>query len=276
MLAIFTIIIGTLLSEIAASIGKFQTQHKKETIFQMGFLEAFWPAVFFISIALYNGGFYLDPASFPTFFARMFFETIVFTLGLAMIIKSDRSTSAFLTILTIPLLLLVDTFLGYEIGPQQIAGILIVVFSLVGLYSGKGLRKSGSLYAILWALGAAITISLYKYNVTHYNSVAAEQGYAFLMLLIFFFVLSLVREKKNPIPFLFKYPYNVQSLARGVAMPFLSFAYIFAPASIILTGKRAFSVLWAILSGGHYFNEKKLGIKILYLGFIIIGLILAY
>lgn len=276
MLAIIFIIAGTLLSEVAASIGKFETSHKRETLFQMGFLEAFWPAVFFISLAVYNGNFYLDPASLPTFSIRMFFEIIVFILGLLMIMKSDRSTSAFLTTLTIPLLLFVDIVLGYDIGFQQIAGMLIVIIALVGLYAKNGIRKEGSVYSILWACGAVITISLFKYDVTHYNSVAAEQGYAYLILLAFFLACALIRDKKNPIPFLFKYPFGVQSLARGAAMPFLSFAYIFAPASIILTGKRAFSVLWAIFAGGRYFKEKKLGLKILYLGLIVIGLVLAY
>ncbi|MEK7641443.1 MAG: hypothetical protein AAB365_00450 [Patescibacteria group bacterium] len=276
MIGIIFIVFGTFLSEVSALIGKFEVAHKKETLYLMGFLEMFWATVFFVGLSLFNGNFYLDPASLPTFAARAILEIAVFTFGLLAIIKADRSTNGFLTILTIPLLLGIDIVLGYDIALQQIVGMFIIIAAIVGLYAKRGIQTKGIAYVLLWTFGAAITISLFKYNVTHYNSVEAEQGYMFLILLTYFLVMVIWKSRRNPFPYLWTYPYSFQSLTRGIAVPILSFAYIFAPASIIVTGKRAFSMLWSVLSGNHYYHEKKLGIKVLYLALILVGLVLMY
>lgn len=276
MIGALFILFGTLLSEISALIGKFKATQKKESLFLMGFLETFWVMLFFIIIALCRGTLYLDPASLPIFFIRVIFELVVFTLGLQAIIKADRSTNAFLTIITIPLLLIVDIALGYDIAALQIIGIVIIIIALCTLYIKHGIRKKGSAYIILWACGAVITISLFKYNITHYNSVEAEGAYMYLILCAYSLIMTLIYDRRNPFPYLFKYPYNLESLTRGVAVPLLSFAYMFGTASIILTAKRVLSIIWSIFFGNHYFHEKRIGIKIICLVVVFLGLVLIY
>jgi len=80
--------------------------------------------------------------------------------------------------------------------------------------------------------------------------------------------------KENPIRFLKKSIFLGQSLSEGAGSVVMSFAYLFAPASIITTAKRAFSILWATLSGTFYFHEKHFLLKLLSFALIVGGLIL--
>ena len=77
----------------------------------------------------------------------------------------------------------------------------------------------------------------------------------------FFFAIKRAGHE-NPFRMLFTNPFAAQSLTHGLASVASSFAFVFAPASIIVTAERASSILWAIISGNHYFHEQHLLIKI--------------
>ena len=55
----------------------------------------------------------------------------------------------------------------------------------------------------------------------------------------------------------------VQSVTIGVASVFISFAYLLAPASIIVAAKRSSTVIFSVVSGSAVFHEKKVGVKII-------------
>ena len=124
------------------------------------------------------------------------------------------------------------------------------------------------------ALTAVATISLYKYDVTHYNSVAAEQGIAIFILMLFFFTMAFFVSKENPFRYLRHRVYLTQSLLMGIDSVLMSFAFSLGTPSVVTAAKRALAILFATLSGNIYFHEKKLWIKILALILITAGLFL--
>lgn len=274
MFGILTVGIATLFHEIADSIGKRKVAERGESIYTMGFLNMLWGALFLFAIALIRGEFVFAAASLPTFGIRVLLEIAQIHAGLLAITRADRSTFSFLRILTIPLLLLIDVILGYEIGPFAVIGIALIVASFVFLFMNHGLRKKGAGWVLFSAVNAAATISLYKYDITHFNSVEAEQGIVMLILMTYLLGMALFVARENPLVFFRKPVFLAQSLSSGVGSVILSFAYLLAPASVITTAKRSFDVLWATVSGNVYFHEKKLFIKIASLSLVVVGLAL--
>lgn len=273
MIGIFLVFISSFFRETSSSIGKFEVSEHKESIYTMGFLTLLWGALFFFIIAFFRGEFLFSLASLPTFIPRVILEIAQVHVAMLAITTADRSTFGFLRIWTIPLILAVDFLLGYEIGLNQIIGISIIVISFIFLFFNHGIRKKGAWLVMFTAINAVATISLFKYNITHFNSVEAEQGIIRLILIAYFLILAFFVAKENPLKFLKKPIFFIQSFSAGLGSVILSFAYLFAPASIIVTAKRSFSILWTIPSGKIYFHEKKLLIKIISFILIVIGLI---
>ncbi|MBI5005278.1 MAG: hypothetical protein HZC03_01600, partial [Candidatus Lloydbacteria bacterium] len=190
---------------------------------------------------------------------------------------ADRSTFGFIRTGTIPLLLAVDIMLGYSITTGNIVGIIVIALGFLILFINHGVQKRGAWLVAFTAVNAAATISLYKYNITHFNSIVAEQGLITLILMGYFFCMAYVSAKENPLSFLKKRIFLGQSLSSGIAGIISSFAYGFAPASIIAAASRSFEIFWAIISGKKYFHEKSTATKFISMFFVAVGLfLLAY
>lgn len=284
MLGILLTAVGSFVEEISVSVGKWETSRGKEGVLSLGFLNYFWMTLFFFSFAFlipkdffapgFPGGFVFSMASLPTLIPRVILEILQAIVGAYAIVIADRSTVGFLGILTIPLLLLADFILSYSIGLPQLAGMSLIIASLILIFINHGIRRKGVWLVVFTSINAVITISLFKYDVTYFNSVEAEQGLVCLILVIFFFIMSIVRTKVNPFNLL-KHPiFFMQSFFMGIGGSLVSFAYFFGTASIITAAKRAFNVLFAMLSGKIYFHEKKLWVKILSFILIVAGLAL--
>ena len=86
--------------------------------------------------------------------------------------------------------------------------------------------------------------------------------------------MAVVVAKENPLQFLRKPIFFIQSATAGIGTVLISFAYLFAAASIITTVKRAAGILWAMLSGNVYFKEKHFLLKLFSLILIVVGLVL--
>lgn len=276
MIGLLLVSASTFFREIGASIGKAKVLDHKESIYTMGFLSLLWGSIIIVAIGFMRDNFVFSMASLPTFGTRIILEIIQIHVMLIATVKADRSTWGFLRIVTIPLLLATDIFLGYKITPLQIVGIGIIILSLIILFINHGIRKKGAWLVLFTAINGAVTISLYKYDITHFNSVEAEQSIIMLIVMAYLFAMAIFVAKENPISFLKKPIFILQSIAGGLSPAFLSFAYLFAPASIITTGKRSFSILWSMLSGNVYFHEKYFLIKFFSFALIILGLILLF
>jgi len=267
--------LATFFGELSTSIGKYEIERKREGIYVMGFLTLFWATVFFfVAVFVIKKEFIFSAASLPTFIARALLEIIQAHVTLHAISVASRSTFSFLRVVTLPLLLLIDFFLGYDIGAVQVIGIGIIVLALILGFSGNGVNRTGSGFILFTAINGALTISLYKYNITHFNSVETEGLLIHGILLIYFFAAALFIAHRNPFIYLTKPIFLLQSLAAGVGSVILSFAYVFAPASVITTAKRSFELVWSILYGKIVFYEQRIWLKVAILGSLVIGLIL--
>jgi drug/metabolite transporter (DMT)-like permease len=274
---------AALVEEISASVGKWETARGKESVFSLGFLSYFWVTFFLLAFAFlipkdffapgFPSGFVFNMASLPTFLPRVGLEILQALVGAYALIIADRSTVGFLHIITIPLLLVVDVALSYSVGMPQIAGMSLIIASLILIFINHGIKRRGAWLVVFCAVNAVATISLFKYDITHFNSVEAEQGIVNLVLVIFFFIMALTKTNQNPLKLLVRPVFFTQSFLMGAGGSVMSFAYFYGAASVIASAKRAFNILVAMLSGNIVFHEKKLWIKIV--SFILIALGLA-
>lgn len=274
MLGILLISFGTFFEEISDSIAKKEVGEKKETVYTMAFLLLFWSFLWFAGIILYKQSFGFVYASLPTFSLRLLLEIIQVHAGVRAVTLADRSTFGFVRTGTLPLLLGADLLLGYPVAAPQIAGVAFIVVSLLILSLNHGIKKQGLGYVAYSTVGAVATISLYKYNITHYNAVEAEQFLMHLFLLVYFYVVALRVGKENPLRILRQKIFFTQSFSAGIGSAVVSFAYLFAAASVITSAKRSFSVLWSILSGSMYFHEKHIVVKLASFVLLVAGVIL--
>jgi len=278
MIGIGLVFIGEFFQELGTSLAKYEFAHKKESLYAIGFLNGLWATLFFILWGVFGGGeFVFSTASLPTFIPRALLEIAMQFVTIQAVITAERSTFTFLRIFTIPLLLVVDLVLLYPIAFEQIVGICIIVAALIILLLNHGLSRRGKMLSLASGVIAVITISLYKYDITHYNSVIAEQTIIHLILLCAMVVTAEVRLKENVFRCLLNPMLLLQSLVAGIAGVLLSVALVFAPASIIMAAKRSFEILGAIVSGRAYFHEKNVALKLFACALIALGLsLIAY
>ena len=267
--------IATLFTEAQDSIGKWSVEQRKQSIYTMGFLSLLWSFFFFLFSSVFiEKAFLFSLASLPTFLPRAVLEVVLAHVSILALTRADRSTYSLLRIGTIPLLLATDVFLGYGVSPSAMLGIGVIVAVLLFLFLSRAIRKEGVGFVIFTAIAAAATLSLFKWDITHFNSVPAEQGLIMGILLLYFFLMDVAVAKENPLQFLSRPLSLLQSLSAGLGAVLFSFAYLFGAASVITAAVRALSVLWAILSGNIYFKEKNLAVKFAAFLFLVLGLAL--
>ena len=95
-----------------------------------------------------------------------------------------------------------------------------------------------------------------------------------MVLVLYFFILAVMRAHENPFRLLFKRTFFIQAASSGLSSVFGSYAILFAPASIVTAALRAFAVFFSILSGKIYFSERGFFIKLLLFCAIAGGLVL--
>lgn len=275
MFGLTLVFIAAIFSEVGSSVGKHEVALRKESVYSLGFLDLIWGTVFFFAYALViPSAFIFDPASLPTFLPRVVFEIGIAYCIVHAVTLADRSTFGFLRTLTLPFLLLVDLALGYALSLAQIVGISVIAVSLIILFMNHGIRRQGAHYVVISAFLAVVTISLYKYDITHYNSVIAEQGIISIIILTFYYLMARFVSHENPFRLLRNPTIFTQSFASGVGQVFMSFAYLFAPASIISTASRAFNIFVSLISGDLYFKEKHILLKSIAFVVMVIGIVL--
>lgn len=274
MFGILLISISSALGEISDSIGKKAVKEGSESYYAFGFLNLFFGTLFLAIYGFIKQDFVFSLASLPFFLPRLALEIVQAHVGIIAIVRADRSDMGFLKMLTIPLLLIVDIISGYVITPAQVGGIMLILAATLSLYSIEHFRTKGFWLICFTAMNAVATISLYKYDITHFNSVTAEQGIVCAVLSLYFFLLARIRSRENPLSFVQKPIQVFHTTASGLASAVSSFAFLFAPAVVITTAGRAFAILFSILSGRWYFHEKHMFGKSMLFLLVLTGLIL--
>lgn len=275
MIGVPLAISASFFDEGSISIGKQAIQQRKQCLYTMGFLNQLWALVLFGALVAFAGRpFTFLPASYPFFAVRILLDMFQAWLVMNAIAKAERSAFGFIRTVTIPLLLLIDVLLGYALTNGQMAGMALIIFSLALLFVNHGIKREGTGYVLASAVNAAFTISLYKYNIAHYNSVEAEQIVGSLFLLAFLFFMAMRQCRENPLRVLLKRFALAQSFSHGIAAVLDGFAYNFAPASVIVAATRSSSVFWSVAFGNVVFHEKHLLLKAFALLLCVTGIIL--
>ncbi|OGG53713.1 hypothetical protein A2851_02395 [Candidatus Kaiserbacteria bacterium RIFCSPHIGHO2_01_FULL_53_29] len=274
MFGMLLALVSNAFQELADSVGKYEIHTRAASIYTIGFLSLLFGAILLVAEGLMRHSFVFSFASLPTFVPRLFLEVLQAHVTVRAVATADRSDFGLVRTLTIPLLLIVDVALGYAIAPAQFLGVAIIVLAVTTLVLIERTHMKGFWLLLLTAINAVITISLYKYDITHFNSVEAEQTIVNCVLMVYFFSLAVYVAKENPFGFLRRPLFLLQSLASGSAYVATSFAYLFAPASIITTALRSFSVLFALISGKFYFHEKHMHLKVALFLMVTAGLVL--
>lgn len=274
MLSVLFASIASFVSEVSSSIVKFEVSHHKESVYTAGFINVIFATAVFTVLAVFRENFVFSLASLPTFTLRAFLEILQAHVSMKALVKSDRSTFVFVRNLTIPLLLIVDLVLGFTIDFNQWLGIglITIVFGVIIYFHVLSFKGIG--YPLFTAVNAVATISLFKYNITYFNSVEADQIVIGLILMVYFFFTAKFLSGENPLRFLKHKLFLGQGAFHGLASIFAAFAVSFGSPSIALTAERTSGVLAGIISGRNYFQEKKFGAKILVGAALVFGLVL--
>lgn len=267
--------IGTLFEEISTSLGKWEITRRAESPFMLGFLQLVGGGIIFLGIALLQpGSFVFSIASFPTFLPRVVLEVIQAHVTVVAVAAANRSTFGFIRILTVPLLLGVDAFLGLTPTTFQLLGIALIITTFVILFRNHGIERAGAGLVLFSAVNAVATLSLYQYDIRNFNSVVGEQLPVYAALVAYFVIASIVVTREHPFRFLIRRASLAQSLAMGVGDAAESFAVLFAPISIVLAAKRSSSILWSVIAGRLTFHEGRIALKATAVVLLAIGLVL--
>jgi drug/metabolite transporter (DMT)-like permease len=254
---------GAFFMELSTSVGKYEIKKRKESMYAMGFLSLISSWAFFgVTMAVHREiGFSL--ASLPSFLLRAALEIFQMYVSLKAIAMASRSTYAFIHVGTIPILLAIDLFLiNAPIGGWQIIGMTAIVLALFVLTMNHGIDKKGLIFVILSTVNGAATLTLFKYNITNFNTVEGEQFFIISIILCYLAISAWKCCGEKPWRLLRKPVFIAQSASYGAGVVLDSFAYLFAPASVITVIKRALSVLWSVLAGHFVFKEKSFIIKL--------------
>jgi drug/metabolite transporter (DMT)-like permease len=277
MFGILLASLGTLFEEAGSSLGKVKNLAREQTIYTMGFLQTFGGLMVFALFWLWNRQTFLfSAASLPTFIPRVILEIVQAHVTMIAIAKADRSTFGFVRVITIPLLLAADILLGYHIQNLQIVGICFMITALLIVFTNHGIQKKAIGYVLFSGINAAVTLSLYKYNISHFNSVVAEQMIVYVALVVYFLAAAWLVAKENPLRFLTRPAFFAQAATLGAGSLVGSFAFMYAPASIILAAMRSSTIFWTTVSGRIYFKEQHILIKLFTFALLLTGLILLF
>lgn len=274
MLGVLLAGVSSAFDEIADSIGKKKISDGLESYYTFGFLTQFLSALFITATGFFLSDFRFSLESLPTFVPRVLVAILLMQLAVIAVAKVDRGDFGFIRLATIPLLLGADLMLGYTLTNTQIFGIVLILVPIGALFYLNFSKSSGMFLVLIVAILAAISTGLYKYDISHFNSVESEQAITSLILSLYFFLMAALVRKENPLAFLREKIYILQASSSGIAYVVNSFAYLYAPASVIMTAFRGFSVLFSILTGTFYFKERGVMFRALLFLVIVIGLIL--
>ncbi len=264
---------STLFEEISETIGKKSVRKRRETVYNLAFLSLFWTLTLLIVAGLIGVKFVVQEASWPFLIVRMIIGIALNFVAAQAVVQADRSTLGFIRLLTIPLVLATDIMLGYHLTTLQIVAVCVMFVGLVAAFHHNPTGKRGAGWALLVAILAAADATLYKHDITHYNSVVGEQVVVYSAVVLFFYVCS-VRQGSRPLHLLARPITGIQSFTDGCGLAIESFAFSFAPASVVVAAKRTFALMWSIVFGHRYFHEHKLHRKLFAGAVLAVGLIL--
>jgi hypothetical protein len=274
MLPIGLLFTATLFEEISETMGKTSVKRRREDAFCLAFLGLFWSVIFLMgTVVLFGAKFTVSQASLPTLVLRIMCEILLTYVLAEAIIRADRSTLSFLRLLSIPVLLGFDVALGYHLTTLQVIAVFALLTGMALAFRRNPAGRRGANWALAVAIIAAVSAALLKWDISHYNSVAGEQITVYTTVLLFYYVQAKLAGS-DPLKLLVRRATGLQSLSNGIGLAVESFAYAYAPASVIVAIKRSFAIFWAVIFGQRYFHERRTHHKLIAGAVLALGLIL--
>lgn len=226
---------------------------------QISFLTTFITGIVAAIVVFFqnNRTFDLNLLSFTLVVYQVLAAVIFYAISNKAVHYADRSTSAVLSTMAIPLLLLFDMILGYEILSRHIIGVifLIVVLSysfLNGQFSTKGIK-----YVIISNLISVTTITAFKYSVTYFTTTSMMNFLnCFFVSWLFFIVIMRTLGRKG-IKQILKPKYMLFGCLHGIGTVLCAAAYSVMISSIVAALKRFLSMMRGILMWKLYFREDN-------------------
>lgn len=256
--------IGSLLSlleaffeEVSSSLGKKSIAKKEESPYAFLFITYFVGALVYVAASIgAKLPFIFSVESIPTFTVKIILEMLLSYVAVKSLTSFDRSFFSLSRMMTIPFVLIIDAVLGTTLPFYQIVllFLMLVVFAVLCVHNKVSFKK---LYlALPLAVLPAFTIILLKYNISHFNSVFAEQVVSLSLLALWALVTDIILTKENPLRLLTHPIILAQATCSGVASIAGSYAYNYGSATIITALRRAFSLLTSLLSDVFFFKKK--------------------
>lgn len=260
--------LGTFFQELNNSITKDKT--KKYHFITVAVISSFFSLLLFSGIWIFkyfswNFELSFALASIPLLIIRWILEVFQSYFTILAIKHCDRSTFSIIRIITIPLLVFADILLWYDITSNSLIWIWIILVSfLLFNFNTKTINWNGWYYVLFTAINAVLTISLFKYSISHYwNSVEIDQFFMILATFLFFAFYNYKRENKIWFYLLKKEKiFRIQWIFMAIASILISYTYVHFNASEATTLKRAWEMFWSIMAGFLFFKETHFWKKI--------------
>lgn len=274
MFGIILAVIAAFFIEIGCSIAKYESEKQSENVWDAMFLNNSFTLLGYLAVGIYFGTLNFAISSWPLVMLNVSLSVIGNFVGNTVTLRAPRSLAGSFRMLTVPLLTVVDYYLGYDISPIQILGIGIVVVTILTLMKRDAWHKPSTKWLLLNTICTVVTLSFYKYNIDHVTNVETLQTIVTASVLISTFIFAHFFKKQNLFK-LFKKPFALlQATSMGIGSVLDGFAYLYAPASIITATYRSSQALWTLVSGSLYFHEHKIWSKIIAVLFLSGGVLL--
>ncbi len=274
MFGILLAVIAAFFIEIGCSIAKYEHTKHSENIWAAIFLNGFFTLLFYIGVGLYRGTLDFVITSWPLLILGVLLGLCATFVGNMVTLNTPRSLAGSFRMLTVPLLTIIDYYLGYDISPVQVLGIGIVVMTILTLMKRDAWHKPSTKWLLLNTLTTVIYISVYKYNIDHTASIETVQVIGTGAVIFSSLIIAQFFKKQNLFK-LFTKPFALlQASSMGLGSVLDGFAYSYAPASIITATYRSSQALWTLISGSLYFHEHKIWTRIIAVLFLTGGVVL--
>jgi len=257
LIALTLMLFGTFLWEQAAIKIK---KYKELDVFQKAILIPFFQALISITFWYLFGWlhFELNAVSFAIAIATILLTVWFYYYAMKTIETADRSTASIFSVLVLPMLLVSDIILWYDITMYQVVWVLFITLVLLySSYSGT-LNMKWFKYIIITTLIAFVSTMIFKYQISHYASVYSQlfiQSF-FAMLIAIWIVYK--KMWLAWLKWILKKDYIIIWAVRWTNTMLTSLAYMFGPASIISSFKRICAMFWWVIFGKLVFHETQI------------------
>ncbi len=274
MFGIVLVVIAAFFVEVGCSVAKHEHSKHGEDVWGAIFLNSFVTLLIYLIVGVYRGTLDFFVQSWPILvIAGLINLAATFVSNMATL-KASRSIAGVFRMLTVPLLTVVDYFLGYDISPVQILGIGVIVLTIITLMKRDAWYKTSTKWLMANTIMTVLAITIYKYTIDHLATVETVQVINFIFLIVGAIVGAQICNKQNLFK-LFTHPFAfLQASSMSLGSVLNGFAYSYAPASIISAAYRSAQAFWTLVSGSFYFHEHKIFTRMIAVVFLVGGVFL--